>query len=392
MDNEHAVEFNEGPKTPYSDFQEIDREGDIFRQMFKYSVIPTIIHDMEMNIINVNDAALSQFGFTLEEIYQKSVFDLHPPAELETSKTVLNEMESKDKLSVQALFVRKDGSVFTGEATPCKFMLGNTPVIHVFIKDITERKRAEFQIRAKNRELLNKNKELEQFAFIAAHDLKTPLNSLISFTDLLKRKLDSIGLELEESKEINFFLERIQKNTLNMEELIKDVLSYARVEKQDLEAEPVELSDVLKEVIATYQKYLDLAQAKVRSEGLSQIIGVRSQIKQLLQNLIENSIKFKREGVPLEIDIIGRAKKNGLEVIYEDNGIGISPKASKKIFELFQRAEEAKDYPGTGLGLSICQKIVKLHGGSIEVSPKINEARGAKFIINLKNMESKKWR
>ena len=130
---------NSGTSNTLTDFRRIDVEGDIFKQIFKYSVIPTIVHDLEMNIIDTNDSALLMFGYTKDELLKKSIFDLHTEDELKHSAEVLDKMKQEKKMNVQTSFKRKDGSVFMAEATPCKYMIEDKPLIHVFIQDITER-------------------------------------------------------------------------------------------------------------------------------------------------------------------------------------------------------------------------------------------------------------
>jgi PAS domain S-box-containing protein len=149
------------PSNLFADFHKINEHDDIFKQMFKYSVIPTIIHDMDMNIINANDRATEKFGYSQKELLKKSVFDLHTKDQLNHSKEVLNEMQQKEKMSIETSFKRKDGSVFFAEVTPCKFLLGVKPVIHVYIQDISERKRTERELEAFRQQLIIKNKELD---------------------------------------------------------------------------------------------------------------------------------------------------------------------------------------------------------------------------------------
>ena len=120
-------------------FQNIDLNGDVFRQIFKHSVIPVIVHDMDMNIIDANDSAVDEFGYKKEELLSKRVFALHTEDQLKASEDVLSKIKTKDKLSAKTKFKRKDGSVFTAKVTPCKYMIGGQPIVHVYIQDLTER-------------------------------------------------------------------------------------------------------------------------------------------------------------------------------------------------------------------------------------------------------------
>jgi len=120
-------------------FQNIDLNGDVFRQIFKHSVIPVIVHDMDMNIIDANDSAVDEFGYKKEELLSKRVLALHTEDQLKASEDVLSKIKTKDKLSAKTKFKRKDGSVFTAKVTPCKYMIGGQPIVHVYIQDLTER-------------------------------------------------------------------------------------------------------------------------------------------------------------------------------------------------------------------------------------------------------------
>ncbi len=371
---------------PISDFQKIDEHGDIFRQMFKYSVIPTIIHDMQMNIVNVNDSALEQFGYTKDEILQKSIYDLHPPDELDHSNEVLNEMQEKEKLSVETAFVRKDGSKFWAEATPCKYLVGSEPYIHVFIQDITEKKLAENKLKNFNKELQIKNKELEQFAYIAAHDLKSPLATIFGMADLVNLEVHSLDIDSQRKEVLVDLMQRVQKNIKHMQELISDILVYSTVGNKRAASEAINLNQVVNDILKNYKDLLRSSQIEVHIDTLPEIKSSFSMMKQLFHNLIDNSVKFRKKNTTLKINITCRPSDQGWQLTYEDNGIGISPQARGKVFKLFQRAKEVQKYPGTGLGLSICEKVASLHNGSISIDESYPHDAGARFIIYLEDL------
>ena len=152
-----------------------------------------------MNIIDANDSALKQFGYSRNELNKKSITDLHTEDELDNSAVVLEKMKLENKLSIQTKFKRNDGSVFLAVATPCRYMIGEQPLIHVFIQDITEIKQSEKKLQELNlalqvevakvekhsKQLESKNKELEEFAYVAAHDLKAPVTNLIALANML---------------------------------------------------------------------------------------------------------------------------------------------------------------------------------------------------------------
>ena len=360
----------------YTDFQKINEKGDIYKQMFTYSVIPIIIHDMEMNIINVNDSAINQFGYPYEEFLKKSIFDLHIPEELDHSKEVLNEMSNKEKLSVETSFKRKDGSVFIAEATPCKFMIGDKPVIHVFIKDITARKKAENEVVTYIKEINNKNKELEQFTYITSHDLQEPLNSIIGWSSLLKKneyeKLGDIGTQS---------IEIIQKSAIRMKNFITSLLEYSKLGREKEKSE-VQVSEVLNNLQLDLSDLIQKEEVTIKFLGKDfKLKAYESSLIQLFQNIIVNAIKYKRENVPPVIEIKATDLPTAYKFSISDNGIGIAAEHYDKIFEIFQRLHTRDKIEGTGIGLSHCKKIVNMHGGTIWVESKVG--KGSTFYFTL---------
>ncbi|NHN26328.1 PAS domain S-box protein [Flavobacterium jejuense] len=359
-----------------TDFQQINGDGDIYEQMFKYSVISIIIHDMEMNIINVNDSAVDQFGYSYEELLAKSIFELHTPEELDHSVEVLNEMRQKEKLSVETSFKRKDGSVFAAEATPCKFIIGDKPVIHVFIKDITARKKAERELEAYIKEISNKNKELEQFTYITSHDLQEPLNSIIGWSSLLRKnefeKLGEIGTQS---------IEIIEKSAVRMKNFITSLLEYSKLGREKEKSE-VQVSELLNNL------ELDLSDLIQKEKVTLHFLGkdikfkaYESSLIQLFQNIIVNAIKYKKENVPPVIEIKAEELPEMYQFSISDNGIGIAEEHYGKIFEIFQRLHTRDKIEGTGIGLSHCKKIVNMHGGTIWVESEVS--KGTTFYFTL---------
>ncbi len=354
----------ENKLNPFSDFQQIDEGSDIFKQMFKYSVIPTIIHDMEMNIINVNDSAVEQFGYSRKELLKKKIFDLHTKDELEHSAVVLNEMQQKEKMSIETSFVRKDGSVFIAEATPCKYLLGDKPIIHVFIQDITERKQVEKDLKTYNQQLQVKNKELEQFTYIASHDLQEPLRTVTSFIKLLNEEYQG---KLDEN--VNQYLQYISGASIHMSELVKGLLDYSRIGRNQ-KMSYIDCNELVEIVKKDLGATISESKATFDIEKLPYINGYKTELRLLFQNLISNAIKFRRkDAVP---HIIIKAKKD-IDWIFsiQDNGIGIDEKHKERIFIIFQRLHVRNLYEGTGIGLAHCYKIVNLHGGKIWVDSQL---------------------
>ncbi|HEX2896714.1 MAG TPA: ATP-binding protein [candidate division Zixibacteria bacterium] len=205
------------------------------------------------------------------------------------------------------------------------------------------------------------NKELEQFAYVASHDLQEPLRTVGSFVQLLsqryKGKLDSQADEF-----IQFAVEGVSR----MRQLINDLLMFSRVETKGGELVPTDCEMVLGEVLANLKASIDSNNARITHDPLPMIVADKLQLSQVFQNLLGNAIKFKGDQTPA-IHIGVNKRDNDWLFYVKDNGIGFDPEFSEKVFIIFQRLHTRNEYPGTGIGLSLCKKIVERHGGRIWV-------------------------
>lgn len=235
---------------------------------------------------------------------------------------------------------------------------------------VTERtaalRQSEAALQRKAQQLTASNAELEQFAYIASHDLKAPLRSIASFTQLIERRS---GPEL--SAEAQEFLGFIRDGVNRMQALVDDLLRLSRVEAKRLELGPVELDNVVAQARQSLAADIATSGAKLHVNGLPGLVGDARMLLQLFQNLIGNAIKFQKPGSTPEIWISAESDSSAITVTVRDNGIGVEQRFLDHIFQLFKRLHTPDQYPGTGLGLAICRKVVQLHGGEIraESSP-----------------------
>ncbi|MDX1472090.1 MAG: PAS domain S-box protein, partial [Flavobacteriaceae bacterium] len=269
---------NHSSPHPLEGFHVIDERGDIFKQVFRYSIIPTLIHDMDMNILDANDKALEEFGYSMEELKTLKIFDLHVEEELDHSAEVLEQMKKEKKLSVETKFRRKDGSIFDAEATPCKYILESKPLIHVFIQDITERKKAikkiqefnkllENEVARRTTDLLIKNEELESFNYSVTHDLKAPLRVIEGYAQILKE--DHSKTLSEEGQR---FLDLIIKNTTQMQQLIHDILKMSKLSREELTLEEIDMKRLFEDVYEELSQSLDSRTINFRVDNLHNCI------------------------------------------------------------------------------------------------------------------------
>ncbi|MBW3595407.1 MAG: response regulator, partial [Actinobacteria bacterium] len=222
---------------------------------------------------------------------------------------------------------------------------------------LEERYRAEQALEEKAQELERSNADLQQFAYVASHDLQEPLRVMNGYLDLLA---DSIGT----NGDAQSMIQRIRRSTDRMDALIQDLLEYARVDSQPDPFRDTDLNEVLEYALGNLEVTIKEHEVTVEQTLLPTVKGDQSQLLQLFQNLIANAVKF-RSDKPCVVTIRADRKDAEWEVTVNDNGIGIEPSHLDRIFTIFERLNPLEHYPGSGIGLSVCKKIVERHGGRI---------------------------
>ncbi|HUM69537.1 MAG TPA: PAS domain S-box protein [Chloroflexota bacterium] len=248
------------------------------------------------------------------------------------------------------------------------------------IVNALQRKQAGEQRRAYALELERSNHELQEFAFVASHDLQEPLRKILAFSERLHsrygERLDERGLD---------YLQRLERSAVRMQSLLDGLLLYSRVQTQDRPFEQVNLTAVLHAVLSDLEVQIERVNGRVTTQPLPIIEADATQMRQLFQNLISNALKFHRPGAPPEVDVRGeRVEGNGrdmLEIRVSDNGIGFEPQDSERIFGVFHRLHGRGEYEGSGLGLAICRQIVLRHFGHMTAQGAPNN--GAVFVVQL---------
>jgi len=231
--------------------------------------------------------------------------------------------------------------------------------VNLYGRDITERKRAEEAVRRTGEELARSNRELEQFAYVASHDLQEPLRVVSGYLQLIERRYkDRIDADA------NDFIHFAVDGAARMQQLISDLLDYSRVGTQGKPFAPTNLEAVLDKALVNLQAAIDESGAVVTRDPLPTVEADQLQWIRLLQNLISNAIKYRGQRRP-EIHVSARQEAGRWVFSVRDNGIGIEPQYWEKIFAIFQRLHSRQKYPGTGIGLAICKRIVERHGGRI---------------------------
>ena len=242
----------------------------------------------------------------------------------------------------------------------------------VIVRDITARKLAEEALEAKNDELARSNQELEQFAYVASHDLQEPLRMVSNYTQLLGRRYrDKLDGDAQE------FIDFAVDGAKRMQELIHDLLQYARVGTRRKEFKPVPAARIVADALANLTSAIEDAHAELVVDPLPTLNCDATQMAQVFQNLVGNAVKFRRPGQRPVVRISATRADRAWTFTVQDNGIGIDRKYFDRIFQMFQRLHPRTEYPGTGIGLSLCKKIVERHGGRMRVESE--PGRGTTF-------------
>lgn len=330
----------------------------------------------EGRFINVNDAFLRITGYREKEVIGRTAKELG----------IWAEPDERDKM---AAIIREHGKIRDHEARfrmksgEIRIMLRSAEAIDLegekciisVTHDITERKKAEEKLKIFAGELEKKNQELEQFAYIVSHDLQSPLVTIGGYLRLLERRFKG-GLNSEAREYVASAIE----GTVRMQSLIRSLLDYARVDTSSMDFELIDASAILDQALANLKGFIDESGAVVNYDVIPEVTADPILLLQLFQNLIGNAIKFRSEEPP---HICLSAKKNEREWIFSisDNGIGIPPEQTGRIFEVFQRSHNTRKYQGTGIGLAICKKIVEHYGGRIWVESE--SGRGSTFFFTI---------
>jgi PAS domain S-box-containing protein len=346
---------------------------------------PIACHEIDLDgvVLRVNRVECELLGFRPQEMLGRHIWEFMSPEEREKGREGVRERVQgiRSTMPFEREYIRQDGTRLVIEIHPklIRDTAGRTTGIRSFMLDITAKKRADEALREQAEKLERSNAELEQFAYVASHDLQEPLRKIQAFGDRLKTKCGA-GL----NPEAEDCLRRMQSAAARMQTLIQDLLSLSRVSSQGQPFASVDLGDTARAVVSDLEIRIEQLNARVELGDLPVVPGDRVQLGQLLQNLIGNALKFHKPGEPPVVKVWSQAVEGQADIcqiVVEDGGIGFDEKYADRIFQIFQRLHGRSEYEGTGIGLAICRKIVDRHGGSITASS--TPGRGARFILTL---------
>lgn len=332
----------------------------------------------DMPVVYCNAAFEKITGYTREEVLGKNCRflqgqDHNQPGLHDIREALRQGQEAKAELRNY----KKDGTFFWNEfyIAPVKDAQG---ILTHFIgvqTDITQRKQHEAELAEKTKELARSNAELQQFAYVASHDLQEPLRMVASYTQLLaKRYKDKLDDDAHE------FIDFAVDGANRMQQLIHDLLDYSRVGSEAKTFETIDCTVVFKHVMSNLSATIQEHHAEITHDELPILQAHSTLLMQVFQNLIGNALKFQGTDNP-KLHVSAKSLSLGWEFSIRDNGIGIPPDQADRIFDIFQRLHSRKEYSGTGIGLAICKRIVEKHAGRIWVESELGKGSTFYFTI-----------
>lgn len=323
-----------------------------------------IATDNEFRIQSWNKAAETIYGWREEEVVGKTMGELMSLVYEQSSREeVMAHFLSKGHWIGRISQTRKDGALIPvlSSVTAVKDQQGTVIGAVAVNRDITDQLKIEEALRERTRSLQASNEELAQFAYAASHDLQEPLRMITSYLQLVAQQYQD-QLDDEAMEFIGYAVDGAKR----MRQLIVDLLTYSRIGQQNQGIGQVDLEKILQQVLFNLEVQIQEANIAITHDPLPTITADKTQMLQLLQNLISNAIKFRKDESP-RVHISAQQEPVRWVIQISDNGIGMQPEFTKKIFAIFQRLHTREEYPGTGIGLAICKKIVQKHKGEIWV-------------------------
>nr|CRH08046.1 Protein of unknown function. putative Histidine kinase [Candidatus Magnetococcus massalia] len=361
----------------------LERRLHDYQWLFDHADVATIIIDYDGTYLDYNHAYCRLVGFThkdqLTNFHPSDVSPQRQPNGRD-SYEMANEMiqlaQSRGKHSFDWLHRRPSGEEFLSRVVLERITFSGRNAIRATLYDISEYKKLERMVAEKTRALARSNQDLEDFAHMASHDLKAPLNTIYGFTDVLCEELKERISDEEKS-----YLKKIRLSVRRMSQMVSNMLEMASIESHAKPLVVVDLQRVLESALANLESLREERGARIDSCDLPMVLGDRQQLIQVFQNLIANAIKYAKPGQQPQITIRHQAGRDEDTIAIEDHGIGISPEELQEIFEMFSRSDRVGEQEGHGIGLSLCCRILQRHQGRIWAESELG--KGSIFYFTL---------
>ena len=369
----------------------MDPQEGRYRMLFEHSPLPMWVVDAQtLRFLAVNEAAVELYGYSREEFLAMSAEQMRPPEEKQSFRGFA-QPESGEVIRGAFRHAKKSGEAIDIESVGHLVNWRGRQARLVLLNDVTERKRTQRELERLNRELEDRvrsrtaqleaaNRELEAFSYSVSHDLRAPVRHIDGFVKLLERELPPA------TDKAAHYLRTIASSSQRMATLIDDLLTLSRTGRAPLEMRTVALRELVDEVIADLRPDLARRRIEWRIAPLPAVRGDPSLLRVLLQNLLENAVKYTRQQRPAIVEIGPLALDDGDTAIYvRDNGVGFDMRYADRLFGVFQRLHRAEEFEGTGVGLATARRVVHRHGGRIwgEGEP----GRGACFYFTVEPAE-----
>ncbi len=357
---------------------------------FLDSIIENIPHMIfikdakDLRFVRFNKAGEDLLGYSRKELIGRNDYDFFPKEEADffttNDRKVLEGQRSVD-IPEEPIHTRFKGRrILHTKKIPLMDEKGNPRYLLGISEDITDARVTREELTRNQEKLALSNAEKEQmevFTYLASHDLQEPLQKIISFSELLRTRVDG-NLDAKAAD----YLERMQNSARRMTHLVQELLNLSRIMTMKPHFETVDLKKVLQEVLSDLEVRLKKTGARVECDTLAVILADRGQMYQLFQNLVSNAIKFRKKGEPTVVRVTSRFPDGAsVEIRFQDNGIGFEEKDLGRIFKPFERLHSWAEYEGSGIGLAICQKIVLRHHGQITATS--TPGQGTTFTLTL---------
>lgn len=352
-----------------------------YQAIFETAPDALIISNDSGEIVDINEQVQTLFGYTKQELLGQPIQKLIP----ESFNSIYPSSESnRDGASDRKLIGsngdivarKKNGNIFFAEINISPLDVKEFKLTSAAIRDVSYKILTNQRLNKTLNTVKAKNKELEQFAYIASHDLQEPLRTVMSFVELFK---EEFGEHVNE--DAGKYLLFISQATKRMSDLLKSLLDYSRLGGSN-KAVPVDCNEIISNIQSDLATTIDETNTTFCIKPLPSIVAYATELRVLFQNLITNAIKFRKKDDTPHIKILATQESGCWKFSVEDNGIGIDPRYKDRIFVIFQRLHGRNAYEGTGIGLAHCKKIVELHGGNIWLESELDKGSNFYFTIS----------
>lgn len=354
----------------------------LLSRVFETDIEVVWIMDTGGRILHANRTAERILGWTPSELRGRGLDEFCGPVQDGTPgvfSAIGDRARTAGFWEGEMTFFRKDGTSFPAWGTLNTVQDPKGDVTHFIIefRDRTQEKAVQDELARRTEDLVRSNRDLEQFAYVASHDLQEPLRMVTSYTQLLARRYKG-----QLSSEADEFIGFAVDGAIRMQSLINALLAYSRVGTRGKDFGPVSSRIALEQALANLRLSIEESGARISSGDLPTVTGDAVQLMLLFQNLVGNAIKFQKPGVVPEVAVSAEFQGDEWTFTVSDNGIGIDPRFWERIFVIFQRLHSKEEFSGTGIGLAMCKKIVERHGGRIWLASE--PGSGSRFSFTLK--------